>query len=68
MVVAVGENSRGDVDRVSENAAGGVSAAIHLGLDLFDDDAFTAFGRFHWIQFTGNVCVWVHLLGASKEW
>ena len=49
VVVAVGEDGGGDVDVVAEDAAGGVAATIDLGLDLFDDDALTAFGRFHLI-------------------
>jgi hypothetical protein len=47
VVVAVGEDGCGDGDAVAEEAAGRGEAACDLGLDVFDDDALTAFGRFH---------------------
>ena len=38
------------VDLVAEEAACGVAAAVDLGLDRFDDDALTAFCRFHLVR------------------
>jgi hypothetical protein len=47
VVVAVAEDSGGYGDAVAEEATRRGAAAVDLGLDVFDDDALTAFGRFH---------------------
>jgi GH15 family glucan-1,4-alpha-glucosidase len=47
VVVAVGEDGCGDVDAIAEEAAGGIAAAIDLGLDVFNDDALASFDWFH---------------------
>jgi hypothetical protein len=47
VVVAVGEDGSGDCDAVAKEAASRGKAAVELGLDVFDDNALTAFGRFH---------------------
>ena len=57
VVVAVGEDGGGDLDPIAENAACRVTAAIDLGLDLFDDDSLTAFGRFHSIPIVSSLRV-----------
>ena len=50
VIVSVAEDSRGNDDLVSEHALGGVSSAVNLWLDLFDNDAFPALFRFHQIS------------------
>jgi hypothetical protein len=47
VVVAVGEDGGSDVYGIAKDAAGGVTATIDLGLDVFDDDALAAFYGFH---------------------
>ena len=47
VVVTIGEDGSGDFYGVADEAAGGIAATVHLRLNLFDDDALTAFGRFH---------------------
>jgi hypothetical protein len=43
-----------------------VAATIDLGLDLFDDDSFTAFGGFHW---GGITRIWRRFqLYANRRW
>jgi len=53
VVVAIGEDGGGYGDAVAEEAARGEEAAVDLGLDIFDDDALTAFSRFHIIRSSG---------------
>jgi hypothetical protein len=55
--VAVGEDGGGDLDAVAEEAAGWGEAARDLGLDGFDDDSSTSFGRFHIVPFTRGLCI-----------
>ena len=55
VVVAVAEDGGGDGDLVAEDAAGGVAAAVDRRLDRFDDDALTAFSRFHSLGFLAEL-------------
>ena len=69
VIVAVGEDGGRDVDAVAQDAAGGITAAVHLRLDLFDDDSFTAFGRFHSFRspgFAASFCLF-HPIGRLRE-
>ena len=59
VVVAVAEDGGGDGDAIAEEAARGEEAAVDLGLDLFDDDSSTAFGRFHFVPFPGVHCIFI---------
>ena len=47
VIVSVAEDGGGDLDGVAEDALGRIAAIVDRGLDLFDDDSFAAFGRFH---------------------
>ena len=47
VVVTVGEDCCSHSDGVTENSLGGIAARINLRLDLFDNDAATAFNGFH---------------------
>ena len=61
VVVAIGEDGGGDGDAIAEEAARGEEAAVDLGLDLFDDDSLTAFGRFHFVPFPRVHCIFIVL-------
>jgi hypothetical protein len=56
VVMTVGEDGGRDGDSVVEEAARRSEATVNLGLDIFDDDALTAFGRFHSVPFTRVHC------------
>jgi hypothetical protein len=51
MVVAVGKDRCGDGDGIAQRAPGGIAAAVHLWLNIFNDDALATFNRFHSAQF-----------------
>jgi hypothetical protein len=47
VIVAIGEDGRGDCNAVAQETASRGTAAIDLGLDVFEDGALSAFSRFH---------------------
>jgi hypothetical protein len=72
VIVAIREDRGGYVNPIAYDAARVVTAAVHLRLNLFDDDALSAFGRFHFVQFTKVLCIYfvwegnrIHGLGHS---
>ena len=47
VIVAIAEDGGGDLDGIAKAALGGVTAAVDLRLNFFDDDTSAAFSRFH---------------------
>ena len=50
VVVAIAEDCGGNRDRVAKDSFCGVATAVNLRLNFFDDDALSAFYRFHITQ------------------
>ena len=67
VVVAVREDGGGDRYLVAYEPACGVTAAIDLRLDGFDEDSLTAFFGFHFVSFTRLCCISFICIGTRRR-
>src|SRR5207302_5727213 len=47
MVVSIGKNCCGNINPLSDVPTGGISSTVNLWLNVLNDNALTAFDRFH---------------------
>ena len=58
MVVSIRKDGSGDSDDIAYGAFRGITSAVYLRLNLFNDDSLAAFDRFHSNSIPKNVrCV-----------